>query len=122
MPWEYEWALDFFRDTVTLQTFSTVGAYGNQAYASSSGATVYRAYLERGEHKVKAADGTEAVATLAIFLGQTTSGGSVPSPSVKDRFILSDSSSSTNLPRPLSIERWIDPESTQNYLAVVHCA
>ena len=122
MPWEYGWALDFFQDTVTLQTFSTVGSYGNQSYASSSGATVYRAYLERGEHKVIAADGTEAVATLAIFLGQTTSGGSVPSPSVKDRFILSDSSSSTNLPRPLSIERWIDPESTQNYLAVVHCA
>ena len=122
MPWEYEWALDFMRDTVTIQTFSTVSAWGTPSYGSSSDATVYRAWLERGEHKVTGADGEEAVANLAIYVGQTTAGAAVPSLTVKDRVILSDSSSSTAIPRPLKVERWVDVESTQNYLTVIHCA
>lgn len=118
MPWEYEWRYEFFADSVTIQTFSTVSAYGTPSYQSSSAGTAYRAYVERGEHKVIAADGHEAVATMAIHLGQTTSGGSVPSPSVKDRFLLSDGSAA----RPLNVERWLDLDSTNMYLTVVHCA
>lgn len=120
MPWEYEWRLDLMRDTVVIYNFSTVSAWGTNTY-STSGST-YRAWVEWGEHKVLAADGQEAVARLALYLGQTTTGGAVPWPTVKDQFVMSDSTNSSSIPRPLSMERWIDPESTQNYLTVVHCA
>lgn len=122
MPWEREWIDDLLRDTVRVQTFSTVSDYGTPSWGSSSDAVTYRARVDWQEHKVVGADGQEAVARMTIYLGQTSSGGAVPSMTSKDRVIMSHSSASSELPRVLTVDRWIDPESTTHYFLGIHCA
>lgn len=122
MPWEREWIDDLLRDTVRLQTFSTVSDYGTPSYGSSSDAVTYRCRVDWGDHKVVGADGQEVVARYAIYMGQSSSGAAVPYMTAKDRVIMSHSSASSELPRILSVDRHIDPESTTHYFNVVHCA
>ena len=110
--------LEMMTDTVTINVFSTVSAFGTASYSTS--ASTYAAYVQWGEHKVTGSEGQEATARLQVFIAGTSSGGAPPQMSVKDRITLSAEWSSIT-PRPISVERLAD-DSSSRYATVVHCA
>lgn len=105
-------------DTATINTFSTVSAYGTASWSTS--ASTYDALVQWGEHKVLASDGQEVVARMTVFLGQTTTGGAPPQLTAKDKLTLSASWDSVT-PRVISVERYGDGDSSSRYMTVVHC-
>ena len=110
--------LEMMTDTVTINVFSTVSAFGTASYSTS--ASTYAAYVQWGEHKVIGSEGQEATANLTVFIAGTSSGGAPPQLSVKDRIALSANWDSIQ-PRILSVERFAD-DSSSRYATVAHCA
>lgn len=108
---------EILTDTCSVDYFSTFGTLGAMTWSTST-RTTHHCRVEYRQHQVRGSDGRTVVASHTVYIGRTTTGGVAPTMTVRDRLVLSDSTSA--LPLILAVDRNPDEASSEHHVAV-HC-
>ena len=112
----------FLTDTCSVDPFSTFGTFGAITYSTASRTTHY-CRVEYRQHQVRTPDGRTEVASMTVYVGGQTTGGSPPTLTIRDRLVLSTQAvpnSTSAIPLILAVDRTPDQAGILHHVAV-HC-